>query len=215
MAKPLTITVATLALGLSVPSLAEDSHHPAAATAQAQQTPQTPQASPSRPMQPGMGPGPGMGMGQGRMMDQDRMGPGMMGPGMMGQGMMGPGGMSGMMPMMGMMDGDERIEGRLAFLKAELGITEAQEKAWAEFADAMRQAAAKTQGAHMRMRPMSGMAGGDMTLPQLVDQHESNLAARLEAVRTVKSALGPFYAALDEQQKETLAQLHPMFRRFM
>jgi LTXXQ motif family protein len=116
--------------------------------------------------------------------------------------------------MMGMMQGDERIEGRLAFLKAELKITDAQEKVWSDFAGALRQAAAKMQQAHMGMRAMSGMAG-TVTPPQLLEHHESNLAARLEATRTVKTALGPLYAALDEQQKQTLAQLHPLFHGMM
>jgi hypothetical protein len=56
-------------------------------------------------------------------------GPGMMGPrgdGMMdGPGMMGMMGGPGMMPMMGARGG-EHVEGRLAFLKTELKITDAQ-----------------------------------------------------------------------------------------
>ncbi len=68
-------------------------------------------------------------------------GTGMMGPGMMNQGMMGPGTCSmmggigqgmmmgwGMMnpAMMGMMMGGPAAQGRLAYMKAELGITDAQ-----------------------------------------------------------------------------------------
>jgi len=199
MRTSLKIVTAALALGLSAPSFAEESHHPSQTQAQPAQTP------PSRPMQPGMGQGgPGM-MGQRGMMGQGWM---------MGQGMMDQGGMPGMMPMMGMMQmmrGGEHIEGRLAFLKAELKITDSQEKVWNDFADAARKAAAKTQDTHMgmRMRQMSG-AAGDVTLPQLLDRHEENLEARLEATRAMKSALGPLYATLDEQQKQTLMQLHPM-----
>src|SRR5579885_1399391 len=61
------------------------------------------------------------------------------GPGMMGEGMGG-----GMMSMMGgMMAGNPgmmagHVEGRLAFLKTELKITEAQAPQWTKFADAMR-----------------------------------------------------------------------------
>ncbi len=198
MTTPFAIAVVALAFGLSAPSFAEENHHPSGSPAQAAQATQTP-APATRPMQPGMGPG-GMGM-----MGQGGMGSG----GMMGQGPM----MGG--PMMGMMAGSERIEGRLAFLKTELKITDAQEKIWSDFADAVRQAAAKVQQTHMgMMRSMSGAAGG-MTLPQLLDQHEASLAARLEATRAVKAAFGPLYAALDEQQKQTLMQIHPMLHGTM
>ena len=49
-----------------------------------------------------------------------------------------------MMPMMGMMQmmyGSAHMDGRLAFLRAQLKITSAQEKAWDDFANALRQAA--------------------------------------------------------------------------
>lgn len=42
---------------------------------------------------------------------------------------------NGMMPMMGMAD---HVEGRIAFLKAELKITDAQLPQWNTFADALR-----------------------------------------------------------------------------
>ena len=118
MATPLKFAVVALALGLSMPSFAEESHHPSASPAQTAPTPQAAPGVPS-PMRPGMGPG-GMSMG-----GQD--------------GMMGPGGMMGG-PVMSMMHGSERIEGRLAFIKAELKITEAQEKLWADLAGTLREA---------------------------------------------------------------------------
>lgn len=177
-----------LALGVAAPVSAEDAHHPP----EAGQT----QAQPTPSQVPAQRPGMGM-MGQGNMM---------------GDGMMGGAGMSGMMPMMGMMrmmQGGAHIDGRLAFIKAELKITEAQEKPWNDFADALRQAAAKVREANAAMPAMSGMAGSAPP-PQLLEQHEKQLAAHLDAIRTVKPALGPFYTALSEEQKKTLAQLHPM-----
>lgn len=74
----------------------------------------------------------------------------------MGQGMMGQGqGMMnrGMMPNRGMgygatMQPGQFVEGRLAFMKAELSITENQQKAWDEFAGFMR-AQAKSMQADM------------------------------------------------------------------
>ena len=67
----------------------------------------------------------------------------MMGPGMMGRDSpMGPGGMMGMMggcPMIGT-DGQAStfIDGRIAFLKAELAITDAQKSVWDAYADATK-----------------------------------------------------------------------------
>ena len=70
-------------------------------------------------------------------------GRGMMGPGMMGQGMMGcpmyGDRMGGGMGRMGMMSAQAgHVEGRIAFLKTELKITDAQLPLWNAVADAMR-----------------------------------------------------------------------------
>lgn len=134
---------------------------------------------------------------------------GMMGPG----GMMGDSGMSGMMPMMGMMrmmQGPAHVEGRIAFLKTELKITDAQSKPFADFAAALRQAAVGMRGNHMGMMGMSNSA-----LPQHLEHMEKQLSARLDALRTIKAALTPLYAVLSEEQRKTLAQLHPMFMGMM
>jgi hypothetical protein len=192
MTKLFQLALLALTVGLVTPAFAEETHHPPG-TAQAQPQPVPgPSQLPAQPTRPGMGM-----TGQGRMM---------------GGNMMGDAGMPGMMPMMGMMQmmqGGKHIDGRLAFIKAELKITEAQEKVWNDFANALRQAVAKVREANAAMPAMSGMAG-NVTPPQLLEQHEKQLAARLDAIRIVKPALGPFYAALSEEQKETLAQLHPM-----
>jgi hypothetical protein len=58
----------------------------------------------------------------------------MMGNGMMNQGMMTCGHMS----MSSMMHAGQHIEGRLAFLKTELKITDAQAPQWNAYADALR-----------------------------------------------------------------------------
>ena len=166
-----------LTLGLASPVFAEDAHHPPG-------SPAAPQAAPSPQPAPAAGP--------------------------MRMGMMRQGGDMDGMPMMGMMrmmGGSAHIEGRLAFIKAELKITEAQEKAWSDFANAMRQAAKKAGDAPMAMPDISG-AGS--TSPQMLEQYEKHLTQRLEVVRTMRSALTPFYAALSDEQKKTLAQLHPM-----
>jgi hypothetical protein len=129
-------------------------------------------------------------------------------------GMMGGDGMSAMMPMMGMMrmmQGPAHVEGRIAFLKAELKITEAQDKPFADFAAALRQAAGKMRGGQM---DMMGMAAG-ASLLQHLEHQEKQLTARLDAVRSLKTPLAPLHAALSEEQRKTLAQLHPMFMGMM
>jgi hypothetical protein len=49
-----------------------------------------------------------------------------------------------MTPMMGMMGMADHIEGRIAFLKAELKITDTQLTQWNEFADVLRANARNT-----------------------------------------------------------------------
>jgi hypothetical protein len=152
---------------------------------------------------------------------------GMMGPGMMGgaQGMMGgrgmmDGNMANMMQMMGMMGqrGAEtgrsgmsgmatidHVEGRVAFLRTELKITDAQASAWSAFADALR-ANAKTLGeVRASMMPQQG------TTPQtLVDRltlQEKWLSARLEGTRAIKSALTNLTAGFSDDQKKAADEL--------
>lgn len=136
------------------------------------------------------------------------MGPGyMMGPGaMMGMGsgyMMGPGAMMGQGYMMGrgsMMGGPGGyIEGRIAFLKTELGITSNQEQAWRSFADAMRNSAQSMQAMHNQM--MSG-DGVPETLPERMQWHETFMAARLEQLKSLREAMGPLYNELTPDQKQ-------------
>lgn len=145
--------------------------------------------------------GPGM-MGQGGM---GMMGPGMMGQGMMGQAMMGSGMMGG-----GAMHGTARIEGRLAFVKAELAVTNAQEKVWGDFANAVRNEAKAMDALRKEA------ADKPATTPvERIEQYERHLAARLDSTRKIKTALTPLYAVLDDKQKKTLSELHPMLRGMM
>jgi LTXXQ motif family protein len=113
--------------------------------------------------------------------------------------MMGQEGMSGM-PMMAGMAG--HVEGRLAFLKAELKITDALLPLWNAVAAAMR-ANAKTIG------EMPGMMGSAQTgsLPERLATREKMMAARLEALRKFKAAVDPLYAALSDEQKKTADEL--------
>jgi hypothetical protein len=96
----------------------------------------------------------------------------------------------------------DRIEGRIAFLHAELRITEAQMTVWTELATVMRANAkrmSEAQGQHQQTAAPSAIA--------LLDSHERWLVARLESVRALKAAYAKLYAALDESQRKVGDQL--------
>jgi hypothetical protein len=98
----------------------------------------------------------------------------------------------------GMMMSD--VEGRLAALKTEVKINDAQASQWNRFADALRTAAKSINGMFEQMT----QPGAAATLPTRLDRHEKMLSAHLNALRTVKDALEPLYASLNDEQK-TLA----------
>ncbi|WP_027579817.1 Spy/CpxP family protein refolding chaperone [Bradyrhizobium sp. Ai1a-2] len=132
------------------------------------------------------------------------------------RGMRHGGMMGGNMPMMDMMrrSGDgiggiepiDHVEGRIAFLRAELKITDAQTAAWNAFAEALR-ANAKALG-ELRAAMMQ-----DSTQLGLVDrltQQEKWLSARLEGTRAIRSALVNLVGTFsDEQQKAADELLTP------
>jgi hypothetical protein len=164
----------------AAPALAEDAHHPPQGQTSAPAA--TPQAPPAQPGAAGGGMGAMMGAGP---------------MGMMGGNAMG---------MMSQMMAPERIEGRIAFLKAELGITEAQQPLWNGFAEALRAATRDMMGGKQQM--MTSMKGETASnLMQRLDGHERMLVAHLESLRRMKAALTPLYAALNDAQKRTADQL--------
>jgi len=102
----------------------------------------------------------------------------------------------------------DRVEGRLAFIKAELKITEAQTPAWNALAEAVRTAAK-----HHNER-MTAFFNGEKkleTLPERLDAQERLLSVRLDDIRQIKSAANGLYTALSkEQQKEADDIVLPM-----
>jgi hypothetical protein len=135
------------------------------------------------------------------------------------QRMPGGGGMmGGMMPMMDMMkmmemmrqsgggmETVDHVEGRIAFLRTELKINDAQQPAWNTFADALR-SNAKTLG-EMRGLMMSQQGGGAPGLVEKLALQEKWLAARLEGTRAMKSALTNLVAIFSDEQKKTADEL--------
>ncbi len=100
----------------------------------------------------------------------------------------------------------ERIEGRLAFMRAELKITEAQTAAWNQLADVIRTAAK-----HRNERMKAVFSGEPKTLPERVELQEQFMTVRLEEIKLIKAALKTLYGVLsDEQKKEADEMVVPM-----
>lgn len=161
------------------------------------------------------------------MMGSGMMGPGTMGPGMMGSGsgalpvmspclemmgtatgMMGPGagympgmmgpGAAGPMGMFGLESADH-LEGRIAFLRAELGITEDQAAAWEAFADSLRGSASASQELHRQ----AVLAAPQASLAERLEQQAAWLALRAESLRGLKESFERLSAVLSEEQRKT------------
>lgn len=132
--------------------------------------------------------------------------------GEMSNGMMGKDGQRGMMmgrdmkdmmsmmrDMMGMMSAQaSNIETRIASLKTELKITDAQAPQWDRFAEALRTAVKSMSGVHQKMMAQ-GMGG---TLLARLDRQEAMLTAHLASVKSLKEALEPLYASFSDEQKK-------------
>jgi LTXXQ motif family protein len=134
---------------------------------------------------------------------QRGQGSGMMGPGMMDRDPpMDRGGMMGMMggcPMMGA-DGQAStfIDGRLAFLKAELAITDAQKAAWDAYADATKRNLESIRGMWQTMRTVL-----DTKTPvERLDAHLAAMESRIKVLQEVKPTLAKLYEALSVEQKK-------------
>lgn len=136
------------------------------------------------------------GMGQGHHMRGPGMGRGMMGRGMMQGRMMGRD-----CPMMGMMMGGGSktfAKGRIAFLKAELGITENQKDVFNAYAVALQDNLESMRG--MRQAMMGAMSV--KTPVERLDAHLGMMENRLASLKEVKPKLEALYAAFTDDQKK-------------
>jgi hypothetical protein len=130
-------------------------------------------------------------------------------------GMMGSGGSMSMMGgpdrmgMMGMMGMALHVEGRIAFLKAELKISEAQTPQWNTFAEALRSNATRMSVMPAITMHSGGMGqdGASMSAPDRLDHIEKMMSAMLETVKATKAAFAPLYAVLTDEQKKSADQL--------
>ena len=96
----------------------------------------------------------------------------------------------------GMLD---RVEGRLAFIKTELKITEAQANAWSQLADTIRTAA---KHHNERMKAAFSREERAKTLPERLEVQEQLVSARLDEIKQIKGSLTNLYAVLSDAQKK-------------
>ena len=174
--KPSSDLATHVALYRAFPSIGGVVHtHSLYATAWAQAPdPHGHDVTPPGAAQPAPQPPSGMGGMPDMMRMMQSMHATMMGRGMMGTGMM------------------ERVEGRIAFLRAELKITDAQTSAWNAFADALRSNAQKLTAARPAMMAASA---AQQTLTERLDAQERWLTARLEVLHSIKAAFAPLFGA--------------------
>jgi len=180
-------TIAMTCVGaLAQPSQPADPHHPAG---DASAPPAAAQVTPGAGGQSGtmgaMGGPQGM-MGGMPMMNMMRM-------------------MGGQAPGMGMID---HVEGRIAFLRTELKIADAQVGTWNAFAETLRTNAKKLGEVRASMMPRAGTTQPQApTLAQRLDVQERWFAARLDGTRAIKAAFTKLYDAFSDEQKKAADEL--------
>jgi hypothetical protein len=206
--KRLTMAAALAVAALSSPTWAQspaehNSHHPSDSA--------QPVPVPANPAPPACQPGvaaPEGGMGNmpmmGMMKDMKNM--------MSSMSMMKSAGMMREMGMMASgMDGMaaiDHVEGRIAFLRTELKVTDAQAGVWNGFAEALRANAKKL--AEVRASMMSGAGGPQAqasTPADRLDFQEKWLLARLDGTRLMKTAFTKLNETLSDDQKKTANDL--------
>lgn len=103
----------------------------------------------------------------------------------------------------GMMMHGPAIEGRLAYLKAELSITEAQTPAWNGYVTAAKARLSTMQGTHQVM--MQAWQSG--TAVARLDAHTKSMESVVESLKALRPATEALYAVLSADQKLKADQL--------
>ena len=117
-----------------------------------------------------------------------------------------PMGMSGGMPPATAQAPSAHIEGELAFLKAELKVTDAQSKHWDAFADSVRQSVKNMSEINMAP-PASGATRNIVETMQMRDKY---LKTRSEGLANILEKFKPLYESFTSDQKTSADQLVPM-----
>lgn len=132
--------------------------------------------------------------------DQDMPMMGMMGGGCQMMGMMGMRGhgMMGRQARMGAM-----VDGRLAYLKSELNITDAQAEAWAGYAQAVKGRIDAMQSRRQSM--MDAMQKGSAI--ERMNARIAGMEVMLDALKAINPAIEKLYAVLTDEQKKQADEL--------
>lgn len=101
---------------------------------------------------------------------------------------------------------DEHINGQLAYIKAELKITEAQESQWSVFAGIFREEKEK-QARACKMAQEQSRSLMSASLPESMKMMAGNLAERLESLRAMEAAVQPLYTILSKAQRKTADEI--------
>lgn len=102
----------------------------------------------------------------------------------------------------------DHIEGRIAFLRAELKITDGQTGAWSAFADALRANAQKLGETHVSIgRDKRANAQETATIAQRLDARDRLLTVQLDGVRAIKSAYADLESVLSDEQRKSAEEL--------
>ncbi|MDR3533086.1 MAG: Spy/CpxP family protein refolding chaperone [Rhodopila sp.] len=194
-----TILTATLAMATAQAQTADEhaAHHSDGSAMTATQP-----ATPGSPTSPAAGNAGGMMqmMGSGGSQGgQSGMMGGMMQKMRMTQTMMAPGGMGSVMALLSA----DHLDGRLAYLRAELKITDAQTAQWNAFADTVRSDANALQHARTQLPSGSGVT----TTPDWIEHQASLMAARAEALKTMAGAERSLSSVLTGEQKKLVDKL--------
>lgn len=118
-------------------------------------------------------------------------------------------------------DAGQHIEGRIAFLKAELKITDAQIRQWDQYATFMRDVAktradahAERQAARQAAKPQDRPAPGEARQPRerkpLLDrigEQEKRLQTMLQLTQKRKAATESLFKVLNDEQKKLAENL--------
>ena len=108
---------------------------------------------------------------------------------------------------MGGMATIDHIEGRIAFLRTELEITDAQTSAWDPFAEALRTNAKKLGEVRSAMMTRLNTGQQTQTLADRLGLQEQWLAARLDGTRAIRTTVASLYGVLSEDQKKAANEL--------
>lgn len=98
----------------------------------------------------------------------------------------------------------DHVEGRIAFIRAELGITDAQAPAWDAFAQALR--SGRNHLAEAR-QALSASAGRQSNMASRLEAYEHHLSMRTDSMKAARESYQRLDPMLTAAQKQTAGEL--------